>query len=339
MGFYTGEKLLSSLDVNKKKPELYLCTDLRSSGKTTFFVKMLTNRFLKTGEKFVYLVRFNNELDDLSKCLYEDVGSLFFKGRKFESSIKGGFYSDIRVDGVTMGYGLAINSADKIKRKSHMFVGASSIMFDEFQSENNHYCPSEVQKFMSIHKSLARGGGKGTRYLPVYMLSNHITLLNPYFTALGVTDLHRSTRYRKGDGFVLEQLFNSQSMESSKESGFDRAFSNTDYSKMTGQGIYLNDDTSYIVKPKGLGRYRCTIIYNGREYGIVNYDDYSFIGNSVDKTFPLRYTIKRDEIGGNSQFISRCPSLVDELRKDFATGDIRFSDLSAKDAMIHTISY
>lgn len=54
-------------------------------------------------------------------------------------------------------------------------------MFDEFQSENNDYCPNEVQKFISVHTSVARGQGKQLRYVPVYMLSNPVTLLNPYY--------------------------------------------------------------------------------------------------------------------------------------------------------------
>ena len=104
------------------------------------------------------------------------------------------------------GYAIALNQADQIKRVSHLLSDTSAMLFDEFQSETNHYCADEVQKLISVHTSIARGQGKQVKYLPVYMLSNAVTLINPYYTALGISlRLQPDTKFLRGDGWVLEQ--------------------------------------------------------------------------------------------------------------------------------------
>ena len=49
--YYDGTKILSMLDINGNKPELYLITSNRSGGKTTYFGRLCVNRFKKKGEK------------------------------------------------------------------------------------------------------------------------------------------------------------------------------------------------------------------------------------------------------------------------------------------------
>ena len=55
MKYYDGTKLLSLSDVNGNKPELYFAVGNRSGGKTTYFNRLLVNRFKKRGEKFLLL--------------------------------------------------------------------------------------------------------------------------------------------------------------------------------------------------------------------------------------------------------------------------------------------
>lgn len=64
----------------------------------------------------------------------------------------------------------------------------TKLLFDEFQSETNHYCSDEIRKFISLHTSIARGNGEQVKYVPVYMLSNAVTIINPYYVEMGITD-------------------------------------------------------------------------------------------------------------------------------------------------------
>ena len=63
MSFYDGTKLLSLRDINGKQPEIYICTANRTAGKTTYFNRYYVNRYMKHGEKFALLYRFQYELD------------------------------------------------------------------------------------------------------------------------------------------------------------------------------------------------------------------------------------------------------------------------------------
>ena len=45
--YYDGTKLLSLKDIDGNQPEIYLCTTNRTGGKTTYFSRLLVNRFLK----------------------------------------------------------------------------------------------------------------------------------------------------------------------------------------------------------------------------------------------------------------------------------------------------
>ena len=73
--YYDGTKLLSMLDINGNKPEIYMCTTNRTGGKTTYFGRLCINRFLDKKEKFALIYRYNYELDDVVDKFYKDLGS------------------------------------------------------------------------------------------------------------------------------------------------------------------------------------------------------------------------------------------------------------------------
>src|SRR5699024_8157369 len=98
-----------------------------------------------------------------------------------------GIYHELFIDGKPCGYAVSINSSDQLKRYSHLFSDTMRMIFDEFQSETNHYCDNEIVKFISIHTSVARGGGKQVRYVPVYMIANPVSIINPYYIEMGIS--------------------------------------------------------------------------------------------------------------------------------------------------------
>ena len=164
--YYDGTKLLSMLDVDGKKPEIYMCTTNRTGGKTTYFGRLCVNRFLKYGEKFCLLYRFNYELSNVADKFFKDLNTLFFPGMEMTATAMGsGAFMELQLDEKPCGYAISLNNADQIKRMSHLFSDVSRIIFDEFQSETNHYCSNEVSKFIGIHTSIARGQGEQVRKL------------------------------------------------------------------------------------------------------------------------------------------------------------------------------
>lgn len=341
--YYDGTKLLSLSDKNGEKPEIYVSTSNRSAGKTTYFNRLAVNAFLKRGEKFGLIYRFKYELSDIADKFFKDINGLFFPEHEMSSERKaGGIYHDLFIDDMHCGYAFALNSADQIKKYSHLFSDVSRLIFDEFQSETNNYCPDEIRKFISLHMSIARGQNKQVRYVPVYMISNPVTLINPYYVEWNISSRIKSdTRYLKGDGFVLEQGFNESASRANKESAFNRAFSQNRYMEYAAQNVYLNDNTAFVEKPDGIGKYLATIKYNNYTFGIREYAEAGIIycDDHADMSFPFKLTVTTDDHDINYVMLKKNDLFLSSLRYYFDKGCFRFKDLKCKDAILKVLSY
>lgn len=320
-----------------------MCTSNRSAGKTTYFNRLVVNRFIKRGEKFALLYRFNYELDGCDEKFFKDIKELFFPEYDMTAAKKmKGIYQELYLNEESCGYAISINSADQLKRNSHLFSDIDNIIFDEFQSEQNHYCDKEVEKFISIHNSIARGRSKQSRYVPVYMISNPVTILNPYYVAMDIsTRLQKDTHFLRGDGFVLEQGYNETAAKALKSSAFNRAFGSSDYIAYSAEGVYLQDDLSFVDTPTGRGKYVATIRYAGIDYGVREYPELGivFCDKSVDYQYPLKITVDTADHKLNYVMVSSNFILIQKLRYYFEHGCMRFKDLQAKEAILKALSF
>lgn len=341
--FYDGTKLLSTKDLYGNTPEIFICETNRTGGKTTYFGRLCVNAWRKRGEKFALLYRFNYELDDIADKFYKDISKLFFNGTTMISKRRAnGIFHELFIDDESCGYGISLNSADQIKKYSHLFSDVSRIIFDEFQSETNHYCSDEVKKLLSIHTSIARGQGEQIRYVPVYMLGNPVTMLNPYYVELGISArLRDDTKFLRGDGFVMERGFIESASEAQLTSGFNRAFAKNSYVAYSAQNVYLNDNKAFIERPTGNSRYLATLKYKGCEFSIKEYADLGIIycDDKADTTFKVKITVTSDDHEINYVMLKRNDLFLANLRYYFEKGCFRFKDLRCKEAVLSALSY
>lgn len=347
--FYDGSKLLSLRDITGKKPEIYICTTNRTGGKTTYFGRLCVNRWLKRGEKFCLIYRYNYELDSVADKFFKDIGALFFSEYTMSNERRAnGIFQELFLTKNSenlkrsCGYAVSLNSADQIKRYSHLLSDSRCMLFDEFQSETNHYCSREIEKLLSMHTSLARGQGEQIRYLPLYMLSNPITIINPYYVELGISErLKIETKFLRGDGFVLEQGYVDSAAQAQKESGFNRAFSKNRYVAYSAEAVYLNDNQAFIETPKGKSSYLCTLKYNGSEFGIREFSECGIIycDNRPDKTYPGKISVTTADHDINYVMLKRNEFFLTNLRYYFEHGCFRFKNLQCKEAVLKALSY
>ena len=347
--YYDGTKLLSLKDLNGEKPEIYIVTTNRTGGKTTYFNKMLVNRYIKHNKKFCLLYRYAYELDCVTEKFFKDIKCLFFPNYNMSEKkrAKGAFIELFlqheNDDAQSCGYAVALNKADQLKKYSHLLSDTTSILFDEFMSENNEYCSNEIAKFYSIHSSIARGNGEMYRYVPVYMLANPVTILNPYYTALGISErLNRNTRFLRGNGWVMEQGYNESASKAQMNSAFYKAFSGKEkYAEYGAQGIYLNDNETFIERPTGRAQYLATIKYNGNDYAIKAYanDGIVYCDTSIDESFPNKIAITTQDHNINYVMLSQYSMFIAQLRLFFDKGAFRFKDLKCKEAILTALSY
>lgn len=341
--YYDGTKLLSMLDLNGNKPEIYLCTTNRTGGKTTYFGRLCVNRFFDKKEKFCLVYRYNYELDDCAEKFYKDISGLFFPGTVMTSKRRAsGIFHELLIDDIPCGYAVSLNSADQLKKYSHLFSDVSRMMFDEFQSETNHYCSDEIRKFLSVHTSIARGQGEQIRYVPVYMCANPVSIINPYYVEMGISErLREDTKFLRGDGFVLEQGFVESASKAQKESGFNRAFARNSYVAYSSECVYLNDSKAFVEKPSGKSKYLATLKYKGVDYAIREFEEAGIIycDDRADSSFTARLTVTTQDHEVNYVMLKRNDFFLSNLRYFFERGCFRFKDLRCKEAVLKALSY
>ena len=350
--YYDGTKLLSLSDINGEKPEIYICTTNRTGGKTTYFGRLCVNRFKNYGEKFCLIYRYNYELDNVAEKFFKDMGALFFPTQYMTSERRadGIFHElflhykddDEKDPGIACGYAISLNSADQIKKYSHFFSDVCRCIFDEFQSETNHYCANEIRKFISIHTSIARGQGEQIRYVPVYMLSNPVSIINPYYVEMGISArLKNDTKFLRGNGFVLEQGFVESASIAQKSSGFNKAFASNEYVAYSAENIYLNDNASFIERPNGRSRYIATLKFKNKEYAVREFPEYGimYCDDSPDKTFKGKLSITTEDHNINYVMLKKNDLFIANMRWYFEHGCFRFKNLQCKEVLMNAISY
>ena len=343
MGYYDGTKLLSMQDINGLRPEIYISTSNRNGGKTTYFNRMAVNRWKRKHQKFAVLVRFKYELEGIETQFFKGIQPLFFPNDEMTCKImKKGTYASLQLNGEECGYALPINCADSIKKISHVFNDVTLMIEDEFQSESNNYCPNEVQKFQSIHTSIARGQGEQVRYVPVILISNPVTLLNPYYIALGISHrLNGNMNFVRGNGYVLEQGYVESAAKAQTESAFNRAFAGSSYISYAAQGVYLNDNMAFIEQPKGRTNYIATIKYNGKAFAIREFPEMGimYCDDRVDNSFPIRIALTTADHSPGYRLKCNGDFFISTLRGYFDNGCFRFKNIECKESVFVALSY
>lgn len=348
--YYDGTKLLSLKDVNGNIPEIFMVSGTRTAGKTTYFRRLVFNKFIKKKQKFIVLVRWGYQMNDIEDGFFKDIRNLFFPYYTMTSEpLVNGKFRELFVAPneqeelkESCGYAIAINDAGMVKQYSHLFTDADCMIFDEFQDVDGHYCPDEVKKFRSIHTSIARGNGQQVRYVPVYMMSNHVTILNPYYTGLGVSNrLDSKTKFLKGKGFVLEITNNETASKAIKNSAFNSAWVDQSVVEHEADNVYLNDNYAFVEKMTGNSRYLCTLKYEGKEYGLRAFDEQGIIycDNKADRSFPTKFCVTTDDHNINYVMLKNNDFFFAKMRFLFNKGCFRFKDLACKEAVINTLSY
>lgn len=341
--YYDGCQLLSQVDINGNKPEILLCTSNRSAGKTTWWNRYCVKKFKDNGEKFMILYRYGYEVDECADKFFTDIRNIFFPNDNMTAKKKAkGVYFELYLNNVPCGYATALNNADQIKKYSHLMSDVKRMIFDEFQSETNHYCPNEVSKLISIHTSIARGKGEQARFVPVIMISNPVSLINPYYVELGISyRLREDSRFLKGDGFVLEQGFNEHASQAQLGTGFNRAFAGNKYVAYSAQNVYLNDNTAFIESVEGASKYICTIKCDGKNYAVREYKDLGIIycDTHADLYFPVKIAVTTDDHAVNYVMLRQNEMYVNAFRFYFDRGCFRFKDLKCKEAIMKMVSY
>ena len=309
----------------------------RGVGKTFSLTETVINDYIKTGKQFMYVRRRVTELEDISK-FFDDM----IKHEKFpnhtlsvETDKRGATF---KVNGEVCGYARALSVQHYLK--SIAFPDVYNMIFDEFiidKGGNKNYLPNEVVDFLEILESVFR-----MRDARVYMLSNALSIGNPYFSYFDVEIKHDDhikvvkridddIPERKGEPLiVIEMVQNERYREVKKKTVLGNLIKGTAYGDYAVNNTFLRDQTEFIKKRSNFARCQYRIRFNDIDYGVwIDYNDNNiYIDNkSFDPTTPFA-VINFNEHSPNSTLVDRSHHRMKEIKQAFNNSKLWFNSES-----------
>lgn len=236
----------------------------RGGGKSFGTLEFCINQFIKSGKQFVYLRRYERELDDSLPTLFDALKS---EGKFINNEIytKGGIlYCDKKV----MGYSVALSTS--MKKKSISYPNVHYIIFEEFMTDgySNRYIgsgDSEVTLFKNFYETVDRKRDE-TR---VIFLGNAFSMANIYFTHYGIRLKEPYKKYSRFKDFILVCVWGDQGYrEAKKKTRFYQIEKDTDYVKHAYENDFYLDNHAFIKKKSKNSEFHFAIKYMGKTYGI-----------------------------------------------------------------------
>lgn len=177
------------------KAYYYMVIGERSNGKTYSAMDYCLERYIKYGEQFAYIRRFQedikkSEMDNLfsahmkngriEKLSQNRWNGMYFYGGKFVLQKEDGFMEDRERDSNPCGYVFHLTGMEHYK--SIAFPDVTTIVFDEFLSRRG-YLPNEFMLFTNMLSTIIRYRNN----VRILMLGNTVNKYCPYFAEMGLT--------------------------------------------------------------------------------------------------------------------------------------------------------
>lgn len=253
---------------------------VRGGGKTLNTIEEAIEKFLKDGSQFIYLRRRQVDLDDAcigkegEGDLFADIRELIYKGTfpKLEgkeltvSADKSGGYN-FYCDGKLMGFGKALSTA----RRSTSKPKVTRIIFDEFLIDDSpgsrdSYLNKgdEMFKFLNFYETIARG-----RDIPVIFIGNAFSMVNPYFTFLGIRIQDPvDNKIYKGKTWTVQFVRNEEFIESREQTQFFQSTKGTKFNDHAFGNTFYLDRTDFIKKRSKTSEHQFSLAYLGQKWGV-----------------------------------------------------------------------
>lgn len=346
MSYYNLDSIKNVKDLDNEEPILRMIIGNRSAGKTTaLLIESLKN--VQNDKQVVFLYRTQDEISSSGK-MYEDIldscpecGKVVTNKTVVKGLISAMMLHDKDDNVKLLGYAVYFNNTDKLKKYSPMFKDVELIVFDEFVLENNGYLKHELTKFESTLRTICRGKGKQVREVPVYMLGNYVTLLNPYFIFFGIHKrLRDNTKFLRGHGWVAQFVVNKDAQNALKLCKLGIIFKDSTYQISSADGIYMCDATAFVESVSGNSRYIFTLISGKDSYAIREYPEKGivYVDHTVDQSCKYRFTFDASSHNADTLMLSSHSFIYDYLKRSYDLGLLRFKDLKCKDIVLDILS-
>jgi len=253
----------------------------RGTGKSFNSKVAVLNKFLKTGEQFVYIRRYKTELDSALNNFWDDLQENgYFEDYDLQVK-RNKMITKFTCNGEVCGYAIPLSTSNILK--STAFPKVKTILFDEFMLDNSgtyRYLKSEVTLFLDAVETIAR-----LRDVKVIFLGNNTSFYaNPYVAYFDL-DLPYNSEFKSfKDGLIIVNYIKNEAYRAVKRnSKFGKLIDGTSYGSYAIDNESLRDNVHFIEKRPPDSRFEGVLIINGEALGLwYGKNGYLYMSNDYD---------------------------------------------------------
>lgn len=253
----------------------------RGVGKSFNSKVAVLNKFLKSGEQFVYVRRYKTELDSALNNFWTDLQENgYFEDYDLEVK-KSKMVTTFLCNGKVCGYAIPLSTSNILK--STAFPKVKTIIYDEFMLDNSgtyRYLKSEVTLFLDMVETIAR-----LRDVQVIFLGNNTSFYaNPY-VAYFEMELPYNTEFKtfRNGLILLHYVKNEEYRKAKRNSKFGKLIDGTAYGEYAIDNQSLRDNFHFIEKRPKDSRFEGVLIINSTPLGMwYGKNGYLYISNDYD---------------------------------------------------------
>lgn len=270
----------------------------RGIGKTYGLRKQCIKDWLKDGSRFCEIVRYKNELADVSDGYFNRLSEdEEFKKLSFRTDARYGYVSqegETNANGKPIWhlicYFISLNEGQKKKKKT--FDKVRRIIFDESILDRDdvyhNYIRNEFVKLSDLVDTVSRERADTESIRPrVYLLGNALDLKNPYFVAYRVsTKIEYGYRWYKNKTFLLHYVKDDEySKEKRTGTVAGRMLEGTIHGAISTNNEFLTTNEEFVAKKTSKAQFMFGLICNGKRFGIWSdfQEGYYYVSNKIPK--------------------------------------------------------
>lgn len=330
--FYNFDKLISYHAL------LNFVIGERGVGKS-FNAKILAIKdFIKNGKQFVYLRRYQEELELACGDFFSDIQKAgYFKDDEFDV-VKEDKLVKFLMNNEVIGFGCALSKSGILK--SRAFPDVRTIIFDEFIIDEDgfhRYIKNEVSKMLDICETIFRLRDDGR----VLFLANAITIDNPYFNYFDLNLPYNSEFKLYKDGLILVNYIKNLEYRAQKtKTRFGKLIAGTSYGNYAIDNKMLRDDDNFIEKKGQNPHFWHTLYINNSKFGIWIQPSLNrlYISEDLDPSSKFSYAVEFDDFTPDTKFISAKQNpYMKIILNYYKNGDLRFENIKVKNACMKLI--
>ena len=309
---------------------LNIIIGMRGGGKTYGAKKLCVKDFLRNGYQFIWVRRYDTELREAKRGFFNAIQNDQDLHKEF-----GEIKYDVIGDKVFINdkeAGKFIPLSISLRFKSTEYPEVRNIVFDEFIIEGGalHYLPDEVGQLFSLMETVFRHRDNNNR---VILIANAVKFTNPYFIHFRIKPFDKEFLHLKDRSVVVQMYYNEDFKQYKDETRFGKLIGGTDYYNYAVMNKFSDDTNKFIEKKTDVSIYRCTIRYEGQDFGfwLDKSKGIMYASTKVDPYAPHKYSLSEQDHDINYYLIKNIRgTYMQEVFEMYKMGLLRFENIVVK---------